>query len=176
MNCRMKLIGYISPTKRLPRPRQEWLMREHDLYETCESIDDAIRLIRKGRALVIPQCSLLASKRDDIKDVAQQVHERGGYIIEAATGRRSDSPQDAFEMGIDAATKRVLSKRRAVEMATKYDDDHPGMIKARSMWSNAGLSDAAIAKACGIHQSTLRRRLGKRDVMPGVKPARKRKP
>lgn len=171
----MRLIGYISPTSRLTRARQEHLLREYDTVDVVENdIEQAVKWMRRGRALVVPQLSVLHATRDGIKDVVKRIHERGGFVIEGATGRQSDDPVEAVAMGIDAASKKSLTKEWAKAIATKYPDDDPKLEKARKLWSNVMLSTDEIAERVGMAKNTLRRRLGNRGLPPGARPKRKR--
>lgn len=164
----MKLTLFISPTKRLTRARQEYLTCEYEVEHTVESdIEEAIKHMRKGRGLLVAQCSVLGRRSDDIRAVAAKIHERGGYIIEGATGRDSRVYADAFEMGLDAGRRKSLTPPQARKIATKYDKDDENLARAREMWGKSRYTIDDISKVVGIPRSTLIRRLGKRKMPPG---------
>lgn len=150
-------------------------MREYDIVEWFDDdLDGAVQQMRKGRALVVAQCSVLGRSSEDQIEVINRIAERGGHLIEAATGRATtgDWPE-VFAMGVETRKRTPLSPERARAMAQKYSDDD--IEKARKMWKRKNLTSEFISKRTGIPVNTLWRRLGPRGLTAGRKPAKKQR-
>lgn len=171
---RMKYIGYVRPTDRHTRARQEWQLREYPLHElVADDLEDAIRLIRAGRALVVAEASVLGKSGRQIADAVSRVHAKGGYVIVASKAADSRIPADAVMMGASPRGRRKLTTDEARERAQKYTD--ADIEKAREHWQNPRLTMAEASEKAGMSAATLWRRLGARDMKPGRPPQRKRK-
>ncbi len=147
-------------------------MREYDISGWFDSLEHAIQAIRPGRALVVAQCSVLGRNAAEQIDAVKRIADRGGHLIEAATGRDTQGGwSDVFAMGVETRKRAPLSPDRARDMAQKYTD--ADIEKAAKMWSRKSLTNEFIAKKTGIPVTTLWRRLGPRGMKAGRKPAKR---
>jgi|SRR6185503_2486463 len=114
--------GVIQPLPSLTEPEQRELLKRFKIEEDHlyvlgrnASHDDLIRQQRGNRVLVTPHAFVLARQVGRKADryasllaLKDEIHGRGGYIIEAATGKRSDRPADWRAMREEA--ERVLGR------------------------------------------------------------------
>ncbi len=170
----MIYIGFVRPTQRHTRARQQFQLREYDLYDLVENkLDDAIQMMRPGRALLVPEVSVLGRSGGQIVDTIARVHERGGYVVDATTKHESRTAAGAAAMGASTRNRSKLTSEQAKQMATKWTDRQLEM--ARRMWKKPDLNSAEIAEKTGIPLPTLNRRLGPRGIKkPGPQAKKKR--
>lgn len=170
----MKYIGFVRPTHRHTLARQEWQMREYDLDEViADNLDEAIQMIREGRALVVAEASVLGKSGMQIADAVRQVHERGGYVVDAEKAIDSRNPADAVVMGASPRGRRKLTSQEASQRAQKYTD--ADLAKAKKLWARKTLTTEEVSKRTGIAIATLWRRLGPRGLKAGRRPAKKKR-
>lgn len=160
----MKYLKFIRDTRNPSVARQEFLMREYDAWaRVVDDIDDAIKMMRKDRAIVVGQVGLLAPVGPQLKDVARRIHERKAIIVEAATGRRSDNIADAFEIGIDAMKRKTITSEQAKEIARQYSDEV--FFSYLDRW-NAGERRLDMANEIGCSLATFQRRMHEIGAKP----------
>ncbi len=164
----MKLIHYIKTKGNVTVARQEYIMREYPCFERVENdVETAIKALRMKRALVVAHVGLLAPVGPELIDIAARIHLKGGYIIEAATGRESHYGPDALAMGVNAIKRKTMTREKAKTIAQKYTDDQFEKLLPR--W-NAGDNRELMAKDIGCSLATLQRRmhgLGAKKRAPG---------
>lgn len=111
-------FGLIFKSPRLSRARQEELLSKGgaswivDLAGTRRTWRDGAKLTRPGDVVFIPALSIVPTARgeDDLPPSAQpgefitQVHERGGYVVEVLTGRKSNNRSQREAMIKEAVT------------------------------------------------------------------------
>jgi hypothetical protein len=108
--------GVINPVKAIPEAEQRELIGKYEPSETYNigkdgTQDLVIRQQRPPRAVVVSDAALLGEQRgykdarfDSFLWFKAEIHKpgRGGFILEARTGRRSDRPKDWLAMRRDA--------------------------------------------------------------------------
>lgn len=171
---RMKYITYIRPTVRRSAALQAKQLELVESWQRIEDGDDgntladAIKMIRSGRALAVAEMGDLGSTVQDRMAIVSQVHERGGHILEAVSGRTTLDPVHAVELGARIRKTNHMTPERAREMATKWTDRQ--LEIARRLWVKPKLTGAEVAERSGIPLVTLYRRLGKRGTPTGPRP------
>jgi len=100
----------IQPLPSLPEPEQRAALKPYDCTEVytlgrAATHEDLLRQQRKGRAIVTPCAACLARQRgtkdsrvSSLSSFIAALHMKGGYVIEAATGRRSNRLSDWLVM------------------------------------------------------------------------------
>lgn len=172
----MKYITYIRPTVRRSAALQAKQMELVESWQRIEDGDDsntladAIKMVRPGRALAVAEMGDLGRTVQDRMSIVSQVHERGGHILEASTGRTTLDPVQAVELGARIRKTNHMTSEHAREIATKWTDRH--LEIARRLWIKPKLTGAQVSERCGIPLVTLYRRLGKRGTPTGPRPQR----
>lgn len=169
----MKYIGFYKNARNPSRARQEKLLADYDLWETIDDdADAAVMLIHKGRAIVVAQLGLLGRVGPSLQSIIRRVHDRGGHIVEAATGRESCNPADAAAMGMDALQRRKITREQARVNAKRFDDTR--FEAALDDW-RAGVPRDELAARLGVSVSTLVRRMREVGAEPrkGGRPKQK---
>lgn len=167
----MKYIAYIRPTARRTVARQEDQLASVDTWERIDegedgqTLDDAIKMIRNGRALAVAEMGDLASTVAGRMNVVSQVHERGGHILEASSGRTTLDPVQAVALGARIRKTNHMTSEHAREIATRWSDRQ--LTHARRLWKKPALTSREIAEQTGVPLVTLYRRLGKRGTPTG---------
>lgn len=90
----------------------------------AETFEAAVRSLRKGEALAVRHVSDLAKNRDELRERIKAVHAKKSYVLETATGRASNNPDDLAEMIFDAADnlgqrRKGLDSKRASEYGSR---------------------------------------------------------
>jgi len=135
-----------------------------------DRFDTVARSVRNGDVVAVAHIHLLASTVGQIEARIRAVHDRGGAVIEAATGRRSDVLDDAISLmggarSALAADKRTHSKaeaRRKGKRGAKASAEakppwktqfSPAMLRAlRAIWkSREYATNAAALDAMNEH-------------------------
>ncbi len=123
------LLGYIRPDARYPESRQREALvafgvkkfyvepprKRGDDYPMRKAMVQQIRLSQKD-CVVVCEFHRLASTGKDLKDAYRAIHARKAVIVEAASRRRSDDPDDLGDMILEATetfSQRQLSKFEA---------------------------------------------------------------
>ena len=102
----MEYRGVIQPLPSLPEHEQRELLKPIKLAEIyvlgrdCTH-EDIIRQQREGRALAVPWAAVAARQRGkkdsryaSLLEFRDEIHAKGGHILETATGKRSDRPAE----------------------------------------------------------------------------------
>lgn len=161
-----------------------------DIYEEGrehENIDAAVKGLRRNGELWVTTLDRLASKRHLLRAILHAVHGKGAVIVEASTGRRSDSRDQYGDMILDAVAKmagdlRPLTPAQAKEMARKSararrllaTEKRMGVAEARKIWKNNGnwSGPQCIAHMPGWTLAEAYRKLGKRGLAKGRPPSK----
>ena len=167
----MKYVAYIRQTARRTVARQEEQLASVDMWERIDegeegqTLQDAIRLIRSGRALAVAEMGDLARTVAGRMAVVSQVHERGGHILEAVSGRTTLDPVQAVELGARIRKTNHMTSEHARTIATKWSDRQ--LTLARRLWKKKNLTSRDISLQTGVPLVTLYRRLGPRGTTKG---------
>lgn len=190
--------GYIRPTKDRPAGPQRELLQSKGvtiIYEEGkgETLENAIKHMRRGSVLYVPTFDRLSAHRRVLKQIIADVHERGAIIIEAKTGRRSDRAKDIAEMifeAIDINNRRPLSTAEARRRGLLGGAPKKKLLSKRQdrmIWKDVvnypDIADVVTAWSGDISVRTAFRWWGKRGTAigrkkrarPGGLEARKRK-
>lgn len=101
------IVGWIRASGRFRRPEQIIALQKAGCSAIYDGADvmDAIRAMRGRRnpILAVTTLARLGTSRDAIRSAVDEVHKRGGVVLEVSTGRRSDDAQTAVQMAMDAA-------------------------------------------------------------------------
>lgn len=172
----IKYIGYVAGTKRVPIDRQiRTVEKFNPLTIIQDDVEAAIKLVRRGRALVVRQASVLSRGRRELKRICRAVHDNGGYIHEAITGRCTMNAVDAFEMGLDANRRRPMTSEQASDIAGRRPKHSKEYIETwRAHWFDRRLTTEGVEKRSGISKSTLRRYFGARGLKAGRRPNKRK--
>lgn len=163
----MTTIGYLRPTARNTKARQLRMVRPHadsDGHivvegEDRKSLEHAIKVLRPGRTLVVSELAVIATQREPLKEALSKVFAKGARIMEASTGRTTDTPEEAMHMALDALKRRNLTPERASEMGRLSSGpaiDDGKKEATRKLWTS-DMTNAEIEAECGISYPTLRR-------------------
>lgn len=150
-----------------------------------EDVMVAVRSIREGDELCVTTLDRLAPKRVRLRELIEEVHSRGGVIVELETGRRSDDVRALPGMIAEAFEALLRDHRHQQRRAGKKNGKRGGRpVKvdrmderlARPIWTNRELSDwQALQLMSGWTLRSAYRHLGPRGFPAGWRKGRKRK-
>lgn len=130
-----------------------------------DNIRDRLKQARKGEGIAVRDLRSLGRKLTDVLDVIEELHERGCYVVQTTTGKRSDRHgtrliRDNLHLLNKGAAKRIAkangSKGGRPKLYEKNDRDE-------AAWHNVTKykTDKQAAAALGVSVSTLWRTYGK---------------
>lgn len=160
----MKYIAVIRPTRLRTAAHQEAALAAKPFWHRTEDADEAIQMLRSGRAVLVADIKDLAAGSQQIADAVAGIHAKGCWV-EDAEGRRSDIPDDAWKMGARAKRRGVPTSEEARARALKWSDKD--IERAGRFWKQEKYTAAQVAELTGIPSETLYKRLGKRGTKPG---------
>jgi DNA invertase Pin-like site-specific DNA recombinase len=150
-----------------------------------EDVTDAIRSIRDGDELCVTTLDRLAPKRVQLRELIEEVHKRGGVIVELWTGRRSDDVRALPGMIAEAFEALLRDHRHQQRRAGKKTGKRGGRppktdrmpeAEAKAIWRNRELEDwQALQLMTGWTLRTAYRRLKARGFPAGWPAGKKRK-
>lgn len=141
-------------------------------------LDDLLRSLRSGDAVMVTTLGRLASRFDDLGAILGEIHKRKAVLIETTTGRRSDVASDVVLMMVDARSEllgeaRAFTTRSGKRAAQKrWANGGPERMPeeaARRIWHDRRIATMteALAQMPGWTTPTAYRRLGKRHAPAG---------
>lgn len=166
--------GVVNPVPGVSETEQRELVAKYEPSEIYTlgrdaAPDDVIKQTRPPRAVVVSDLALLAEPRgnkaartDSFVWLKTEIHRKGGFVVEARTGRRSNRPKDWLAMRQDAermcgrmaqGAKSALNAKRGAKpwIGTKAENE-----AIREEWyTKPGRTVDDAVKA-------IKRRLGKR--------------
>lgn len=148
-----------------------------------ETLAGAVRSLRRGDELWVMRLDRISATRGGLRKAIQDVHARGVVIVEAVTGRRSDSAGQLAGMIFDAfeeiaADRRVPSPEEARKrglLGGRPRTQRMGKRQARAIWKDRRSYPTSIEAASamtGWSVATAYREFGRRETVSGP---RKRK-
>lgn len=117
--------GVVQPLPSLPEPEQRAALKKFapvELYTLGRDAthDDLLRQQRKGRVVVVQWAALLARQKGtkesrlvSLLQFKDDLHDRAGYILEAATGLRSDRDWRAMRRKAEEMLGRIAQGSRS---------------------------------------------------------------
>lgn len=157
-------IGLIFKSPRAKRDAQETALRKAGAEWIVEvggvprTWRDAIRVVRPGDIVYVLAMSMVPTKRgdDDLPPSAQvadffvEVHERGGHVVEAYTGRISKDRKQRRAMTAEAVKTVRQGTRRLPNTGRprgrpKKEWSAAEIEKARAVWFSADYATNVIA-------------------------------
>ena len=129
----MEHRGVIQPLPSLTEPEQRAALKPFDCTELYilgrdATHEDLLRQQRKGRVIVVQWTGLLARQRGtkdsriiSLLEFVDELRAKGGFIIEAATGKRSDRPADwrAMRAKAEEMLGRIAQGAKSAENARR---------------------------------------------------------
>lgn len=134
--------GLIQAVTGIPETEQRELLAPFapsEIYPcySAEDFDNYLRQIRPPRVALVPYIGILAEQSgnvDDRKDhlaaMKAGIHRKGGYVVEAATKRRSDRAWKAMKRDGEEMCRRLAQGRRSALNGRKgaepyeFKDEH----------------------------------------------------
>jgi len=132
MSKQTRIIGIVRPWTGHPADRQIAAVKAAGasviliIPDECATWRKAVGLIRRGDVAAVHWLQLIAEPKSakvrhpamDMRDALEEIERRGGVVVEAGTGRRSDDAKQRAEMIADAARSlgaggRSLSSEQA---------------------------------------------------------------
>lgn len=182
--------GWVRHSGRVSEKKQIAAMVQH-LVEPYyvdgehEDVMVAVRSIREGDELVVTTLDRLAPRRVQLRELIEEVHKRGGVIVELETGRRSDDVRALPGMIAEAFEALLRDHRHQQRRAGKKNGKRGGRppntdrmpeAEALAIWRNRELEDwQALQLMKGWTLRTAYRRLKARGFPAGWPAGKKRK-
>ncbi|MEW5705098.1 MAG: recombinase family protein [Pseudomonadota bacterium] len=174
--------GYIRVTRRHGEKMQQAALSDicGAIYRADDpsGLDDLLRSLRSGDAVMVTTLGRLASRFDDLGTILGEIHKRKAVLIETGTGRRSDVASDVVSMMVDARSEllgeaRAFNTRTAKKAArnrwAKHGPERMPEEDARRIWHDRRIATMteALSQMSGWSMTTAYRRLGKRHAPAG---------
>lgn len=112
------------------------------------AIDVARHIQGRSALVVVTTLARLGTNRNAVAEAVTAIHERGGAVMELATGRRTDDGAVAVQMAIDAANEitrdhnaftrasAVAGQQASVEARLAKRAKRASIAKARAVWKD----------------------------------------
>lgn len=165
MSKRTRKIGICRPWKPgHPEARQLAALRAAGadqvltIPDECATWRDAVRLVRKGDAVLIEWLQLIAEPKSarvrhpamDMRDALEAIEARGGVLLEVGTGRRSDDAKQRAAMIADAARSLGAGGRSLSSEQARINGAQAGTKRGRP---KASFTEAEIEAARKVWES-----------------------
>lgn len=157
----MKRIRYIRPTKRRPVAHQERATEHLEPFaitivhgEGGRTFENALKILKKGNALVVQDLHTLARRRDTICDMVCRVFSKGALIEDASGNLHKPECEASLIAGITTGGHLTSEQRERIAHNRISDERRAFAFK---YWRDHSLSNAAVARLAELQYQIMRK-------------------